>query len=94
MCKEYNGYTNYQTWNVSLWLDNDEGTYNFIREIADDIANDETIELHTLALSDRIKDFVEDTNPLADDANVYSDLLNHSLAHVMYHEIATNIMDE
>ena len=31
MCKEYNGHKNYQTWCVSLWLDNDEGLYNWAR---------------------------------------------------------------
>jgi hypothetical protein len=27
----YNGWPNYDTWNVMLWLDNDEGMYRFYR---------------------------------------------------------------
>ena len=28
----YNGWANYPTWCVALWLDNDEGTYNAVRD--------------------------------------------------------------
>lgn len=28
----YNGWANYETWNVALWLGNDEGSYSFARE--------------------------------------------------------------
>ena len=27
----YNGWANYETWNVALWLGNDEGMYNMAR---------------------------------------------------------------
>jgi hypothetical protein len=27
----YNGWTNYETWNVALWIGNDEGIYNFAK---------------------------------------------------------------
>jgi hypothetical protein len=28
----YNGWTNYETWNVALWLQNDETMYNVARK--------------------------------------------------------------
>jgi hypothetical protein len=32
--KKYNGWTNYETWNVKLWMDNEQGTYEYYREQA------------------------------------------------------------
>ena len=31
---EYNGWKNWATWNANLWLNNDEVTYKYCREIA------------------------------------------------------------
>ena len=31
----YNGWKNYETWNVALWLGNDEGLYRTAKDFAD-----------------------------------------------------------
>jgi hypothetical protein len=31
----YNGWTNYETWNVALWINNEEGLYELARECGD-----------------------------------------------------------
>jgi hypothetical protein len=38
----YNGWSNYETWNVALWIQNDEGLYDACREMTD---YNEVIEL-------------------------------------------------
>jgi hypothetical protein len=39
MIEEYNGWKNYETWNVALYLDNDEGTYLAVKEYVKDTLN-------------------------------------------------------
>ena len=40
----YQGWKNYETWCINLWLDNDEGLYNTYREQAKDIVSQHTSE--------------------------------------------------
>ena len=94
MCEEYNGYSNYQTWNVALWLDNEQGSYYHLRDLAEyEMENRSTEDLPIWSLADKIKNYVEETNPF-DNASMFSDLLGHALANVDYQEIAENILSE
>ena len=33
MSEEYNGWSNWETWNANLWLTNDEGVYEMMQEV-------------------------------------------------------------
>ena len=97
----YNGWTNYETWAVKLWLDDDEGTYRLMREITHDAMAEpneydwEKDDDHALrVISDRVKDYIEDQNPLNDSASVYTDLLNGAISEVNWWEIAQAMIDD
>lgn len=96
---EYQGWTNYETWNVALWIDNDRGAYDMAWEWAADAweaAEKPEGYHHSLTrgdharriLADQIQELVEDGNPLASDASMYSDMLAAAISEVNWSEIA------
>jgi hypothetical protein len=97
--KKYNGWSNYETWNVALWLDNDQGTCELMNEWAQECYNDASAdntftqeERAALNLSDRIKEMHEENTPTV--TGVYADLLNASLGEVNWHEIAERYIED
>ena len=95
MCKEYNGWDNYQTRNVMLQLDNDQESYYFIRDQAEHfLENRDTEESHKWRFSNWLRDYIEEINPLSDHASMFSDLLGNAISNVNYDEIADHIFDE
>lgn len=85
--EKYEGWANYETWCVSLWLTNDEGLYNNVRELVRDAKN-------TNRAAEAIKEFVEELNPLADQATVFADLMNAALSAVDWSEIVEDFSAE
>ena len=86
---DYNGWSNYETWNVKLWLDNDEGIYNEVLSWAKEVKGTKDPEVK---LADRIKDYIEENAPELG-SSCYADLLNASLGEVNYYEIAESILE-
>jgi hypothetical protein len=81
MSEKYNGWTNYETWLVALWLDNDEGSYNEMHYMARHSKD-------VYSLMEQIKEMIEELNPLKDQANLFSDLLNGAISECNFYEIA------
>lgn len=78
--KEYNGWTNYETWLTALWIDNDEYLMEEMRG----------------APAEQIKDWyearVDEMFPHGD--NLFSDILNAHKREVNWAEIAEHFEEE
>ncbi|MCP4493350.1 MAG: hypothetical protein GY820_39500 [Gammaproteobacteria bacterium] len=101
MGDEYNGYSNRPTWTVALWLDNDKGTQEAVREMAESVrAVSEATEFltaHEVAVRDlesALKDYAEELCPSNAGASMESDLIGWVLAWVDWRELAENYLSE
>jgi len=83
----YNGWSNYETWAVKLWIDNEYAEYLHWQQKARQSKS-------RRALADQLKVWVEENNPLIDANNMYTDLLGAALSDVNWWEIAGNMLEE
>ena len=103
---EYNGWYNYETWNLKLWLDNDEDTYfidqekakSLIKKYEGDHIEDAATELEKFSkvdsdLADWLKEYTLENMPELK-ASFYSDVLSASIREVNFQEIATHVCDD
>jgi len=85
--KGYNGWKNYETWAVALWIDNGQR----IQQEATAIVVNSKDEY---GAAQELKDWIEEGNPLIDTASLYSDLLNAALSEVDWYEVANHYRNE
>jgi len=93
----YNGWRNYPTWCVNLWLGNDEGSYNEARKLVsapiDLLGAESSYSLvdpprrRRLVAADRLKRWVRDIAE-PDEASLCSDLVGYALDEVDWLELA------
>jgi hypothetical protein len=102
----YNGYSNYETWAVQLWIDNTESSSAYWRRLAEEVYNHQAVEqVHfsrvedaTCILTEKLRDsYNNGMEALLSDGNatgtVWADLLNASVCAVNFGEIAKNLME-
>ncbi len=82
--KEYNGWSNYETWLVALWLDNDQA----IQEDVQIICNKRT--KYEFNKADELREYVEELVYL-DEASLRTDLINSALCVVNWAEIVNSM---
>lgn len=104
MCEKYQGWTNYETWAVKLWIDNEEPDYRYWQaetrrhlataKPAFDFQTKE--DAARIGLAGQLKDEHEEaaTEALNSDnkPTVFTDLLNAALGSVNWHEIAASLI--
>ena len=106
---KYNGWTNYETWNFKLWLDNDEDLHNYIIGEIKKIKTIGTSHIHEISeVSNFLRSYIEDNVPnlnvstrsqsvhgsMSDKNGFYSDILYAGLREINTREIAESYLED
>lgn len=82
----YNGWRNYETWCVNLWLKNaEEQNWRFQHLARTGTPPEE--------LADAIRRYFETLHPLDDKPSLYNDLLTHALQQMSWDDIAHSLYE-
>ena len=106
---KYNGWSNYETWNFKLWLDNDQDVYNYIigeiKKIKTSPDNGQNVTFET---ANFLRSYIDDNMPnlnvstrsqsvlgsMCDKNGFYSDILNMALKDINTYEIAESYLED
>lgn len=90
MSDTYNGWTNYETWNWKLWIDNDEGWQEKVLAMADYYKGD------VYGFSQWLKDDCENMQEMYDlpTTGPFADLLGAAIDSINFYEIADSILED
>lgn len=93
MSNNYNGWTNYETWNANLWIDND---WRLSEQIAigtgDYFGSYEDLDKITSLVARDIKEIFIDMMPDIENG-FFADVMNTSFREVNFHEIARHYVE-
>ena len=99
MSDKYNGWTNYETWNAALWLDNNEQSQGYWQDAAQECYDDATAgevltreETAAQVLAERLKASAEESMPEVQ--GMYADMLTAAMGEINWDEIAAGFIAE
>ncbi len=96
--KSYNGWTNYDTWSLKFWIDNDESKCFWATRAddcfsaADDSENFTKIENATFTLADELKNYHYEN--MEEMGIKVAKILNAALRKINWHEIAESLLED
>ena len=91
----YNGWTNYETWLVNLWMDNEPGGNEFALDYLKQCKHPKaTVSGITYSLSCYLKETYEEDADTLSLPPFWKDLLGGALSEVNWMEIASHIWEE
>ena len=90
----YQGWSNYETWAFNLWLTNEQSSYEYYKELANELMTEYDDRKEVIyKLSDSMKFETEQGNPL-EEASLFSDLLSYSISKINFDEVAKGFLEE
>ena len=89
--QQYNGYTNYETWVTSLWIDTDQKLNEGLIAIC---AVAKLAEDPKSFLADSLKELIEESYLSTEMDGVLKDLLKSAIENINWIEIANMYLDE